>query len=311
MNKWMSCAVLLVVGLFAHAPEVAAQAYHGWTRITNAASTAFHGPAGGQCIDVPRASKTVRTLVAMHACHDGANQRFRLKDNAHAASRIAVYEGADERCLAYGATQEGFATVYIERCDLAPAWRITATSIRPVANPNACLAIEPVYGFLTADHCKNRDWNWFGTNWGVSQLQRIGGPRPLISDGNARCIAVAGGSTSPGASLVHEACGGAARQWFQFYRPEGVPADMVMVGVYSGAQQLCLANVLHKKIDAAEAVACDAADPHQLFGTVLPRSNVPTPTTLVNWETRRCLDAYGNGYVGTQPCRAVRNQAWR
>lgn len=312
MCKWLVLAFLSIIG-FCAMPAATAQPYFGWSRITNDVLGAVAGPDEGVCIDVPHGSKAAGTAVLMHRCHDGANQRFRLKDLSHGSTRIAVYEGADERCLDFG-PRDGFIQVFIEHCANAPRWVVDVLNIQPEGDPYTCLGVAPVFGTLVVSPCVFRDTEKFGHNWGVSQLQRLGNPRPLSSVANLRsCMDVKGGAKSPGASIIHYACGGGANQWFQFHRIDWLESNVAMISVYQGGEQLCMANVTHDRLDAVEAAPCNPSQVNMVWKSVGPIGDGGLQTTFVNAETKRCLTAYADKsqWVGTQPCNGQDNQQWR
>lgn len=316
MRKWHVIACLLVLGLLGVLPTtVAAQShYYGWSRITNDMLGVVFGPDEGMCVDVPRGSKTVGTVVITYRCHDDKNQKFRLLDQAF-ASRIAVYEGADQRCLNYG-PRDGFNVVFIDNCANAPRWQVDLVHINPVGVPDVCLAVSPVFGFLTVSQCLARDAEAFGHNWGVSMLARLGGARTLRSVANLNaCVDVRGGSTSPGASVLHYTCHGGANQFIQVHRVDWLKGNMVMLSVYQGGQQLCLANTTNNNLDAVEAVPCNPSQVNLIWESAVDigNSGIGAQTTFVNAETRRCMTAYTgkSKWVGTQPCNGQNNQKWR
>lgn len=319
MRKWLLLVCLLLAGV-GHVPDASAQAtipYLGWSRITNGAMGPVLGPDVGMCVDVPRSAKTVGTVLTLFPCHQGqaANQLYKLEDGVHAATRISVFTGADQRCLGYRTGADGTTRVVIDLCATAPQWRIDKARIHPVALADACMAAHPVDRFLTVGPCEGRDGERFGSNWGLSQLQQLGEPRQLRSaaGGFTTCVDVEGASRAPGTSLIHYTCGGGDNQWLRAHRVDWVAGEAVMLSVYSAGETLCLVNLTHARVDAVEAAPCDLGWSAFYWRTNVPLGAGTVQARFQNWLTGRCLTAYQDKSrsVGSQPCDDKLDKQWR
>lgn len=311
-RSWMVACLLLAVTL-GQVPKADAQvadpARYGFSRLVSAALTAKKGPHFGQCLDVFRERKAVGTPVTTHECHDRANQQFFLLDADSNRTRIGVYQGADLRCLDF-VEDDDWRTVFIDRCEVAPMWRLDGPRIRPVDDPSACLAVHPDYEYVMASLCFEDDASRFGHNWAVSQLHQ-GESKPIVNRSNGKCMDVQGGSRKPGASLVTYPCGGTAWQQFETIRVEINRRDRYMLSVYREGDRLCIANVSRAHPAWVQAVPCDVTDMQQMWiGMAFPVAG-GFVFRYRNVHTRRCLDAFANGAVGTWPCHGGPNQDWR
>lgn len=305
LKQWW-CAGLLAIGL-AHAGTADAQHYFGWTRLVNAAWTAQKGPPGGQCIDVPHESKQVGTVVSMHECHNGENQRFRLLDGDFQNSRIAVYSGASERCL--DVAPEG-GKLIIGLCANAQSWRTGPTLA--ATDLQYCVRIEDngALGVASCGDPFHPDARMvFGSNWHMSTLgSPYGKVHALLNERRFDCLDVKGASTSPGASMLHYGCNGGANQRFSV---RGITGEIYLT-VYDNEQMLCLSNAPDPgNPERTEAVPCNRWDRRQAWQVqtgIYPAGGY----RLVNAETGRCLDAYADAsWVGSWPsCHAGDTQAW-
>lgn len=313
VRKGLIVACVLSAGLLVHVRSAEAQEpgpdYFGPSRLVNADWTGRKESRAGQCVDVFENSKAVGTHAVMFDCHNRPNQQFSLLDESYDSTRIAVYEGGNQRCLNYGRDTE--AVVFIDRCDRAPYWRVEEARISPVNDPDACLAVHPDFEDVVARRCVYNDLTFFGSNWYTSQMWHLGGPRTIVNVGNSNCVDVKRGSKQPGSSMVTYQCTGAEWQSFQFLRNRYMPSRAVLISVYQDGQRLCLANSSQWKFDALDAVVCNPVDTRQWFETQQPFEGAGMTTTLVSMHTGRCMDAYANGYVGMWQCHGRANQKWR
>lgn len=306
MLKTLGFVGLMAIGL-GHALPAHAQHDYGWTRLVNAAWTEEKGPASGQCIDVPRESKQVGTPLSMHGCHNGENQRFRLMDGNFDNSRIAVYSGANERCIGF---DPATGVVNITHCATAPRWRTGPTIATP--DGKSCLRVQSSGDIALVVSCNPLapdPKTIFGSNWHMSTLGTpYGNIVAVVNEQSFNCIDVRGESTAPGSSLIHYWCTGNDNQTIQV---RGT-AEQVYFTVYADGQMLCLSNVADGgNPRSTQAVPCNRWDPRQAWN--LRTGSFPSPGfRLRNAKTGRCLDAFvHSGDVGSwETCHDNRNQAW-
>ena len=308
LKRWMSLG-LLAIGV-GHVLPASAQVqphYFGKTRLVNAEWTAQKGPTGGQCIDVPYGTKAIGTVLQMFRCHDdpATNQAFVLKDGAFENSRIAVYDGNDERCL--GFEDEG-GKVNITQCASAPRW--TMTDRGQIATPDRqyCIRI-PDSGYLELTASCNPGGSpdartVFGSEWQLSTLERAKGRYVLANLEYADCLDVRGASMAPGASLMRHDCHFGENQTFELLANS---ANQLFFTVYANGRKLCIANVRGGGGDWSQAVPCNQWDPRAAWG-ILPGQ--PGFHVFVNAATGRCLDAYKRDPVGAWECHGGLNQQW-
>lgn len=308
MLKTFLFAGLVALGL-GHALPASAQAqppYFGQTRLVNADWTARRGPTGGQCIDVPYGTKAIGTVVQMFRCHDdlAMNQAFNLKDRAFQDTRIAVYDGNDERCL--GFEDEG-GKVNIADCASAPRWTMTDKGQIATADLAYCIRI-PDNGFLELDDCNPGGTpdvrTIFGSEWQMSMLALHDDASVLFTMAHNACLDVRNGSKAPGASLMYYECRYTDNQSFQLL---ATPDNKLFISVYDNGRRLCVSQVPGGGGDWAQAVVCNRWDDRQAWRV----ESTKWGYFFRNVASDRCLDAYmTSNDTGTWPCHRKLNQEW-
>lgn len=305
LHRWM-LAALVAIGL-CPVPRAEAQAptEPGWTRLVNAAWSEVKGTRLGQCIAVPYSTKAPGTVVEMQACGNGENQFFQLLDGNFANSRIAVYRGADQRCLGY--EPEG-GKINITDCGGAPRWRSTSTGEIATTDLRSCVRVPDDGRPELVDNCAPffpEPRTAFGSNWHIETLGHpLGHAVVLVNDQFGDCIDVATGARSPGVFTIHYACHGRPNQAFQL---RGTKHE-VFLTVFTGGEMLCVSDVSGGSLDYLLVVPCDRTDRRQAWEPSLLDGG---PSRLVNVLTRRCLDGFLDSQgVGALGCTGGRNQGW-
>ncbi|WP_158681566.1 ricin-type beta-trefoil lectin domain protein [Microbulbifer pacificus] len=314
MKKLVSFISLIMISLF-HSQLVSAkvdtEGYYGWTRLVNNALAKEHGPARGQCVDVHAESKQSGASIGMWPCHNGSNQKFRLKDLSFNSSRIAVYSDSEELCLDYLRVKP--MRIFTTSCESAPKWRVESTGEIATDDLKLCMSTSEEGGLEMVENCNPFNLSFksrFGSNWYIHTLPDIdvlGREVSLVNLEYVNCLDVGRESKNPGSALVHYRCYGGDNQMWTLRGS----TDEMFITVYQGKDMLCLSNLngaAGSTLDATEAVPCDRSDARQLWH--IPSGQLSNGMPLVNHASGKCLDAYSIGLVGSWACHGGNNQSW-
>ncbi|MEU6405122.1 ricin-type beta-trefoil lectin domain protein [Streptomyces sp. NPDC046985] len=250
------------------------------------------GDASGLCVDVPAASQTNGTHVALWDCNAAANQTFTLTP----AGQLTVYGGA--KCLDVngGATADGTA-VQIWDCNNTAAQQWKVNTDGTVVNPNAGKCLDATGGGITPGTLLEIWACNGGPNQAWTRSTQTGPLRGLES---GRCVDVPAVSQSNGAQPALWDCTGVSNQtWTATATNELTVYDSKCLEVTGGATA-----------DGSPVEIWDCnGGAHQQW-------RVRADGSVVNVASGKCLDVVGHGTADSAaldiwPCNGQANQIWQ
>jgi hypothetical protein len=250
------------------------------------------GRASGLCADVPAASQTNGTQVALWNCNGAGNQFWTLTP----AGRMTVYGGA--KCLDVngGGTAAGTA-VQIWDCNNTAAQVWTVGADGTVVNPNSGKCLDAT-GNATAPGTALEIWT---CNGGPNQAWDRGSVAgPLKGGESGRCVDVPGISQTNGTQPALWDCNGGSNQTW----------------TSTATDQLTVYDT--KCLDVTGGATADGS-PVEIYdcnGTAAQQWRVRSDGSVVNTGSGKCLDAVGHGTADSTAldiwtCNGGANQVWR
>ncbi|WP_329536128.1 ricin-type beta-trefoil lectin domain protein [Streptomyces sp. NBC_01450] len=252
---------------------------------------ALKGSQSGLCADVPGASQTNGTQVALWDCHGQANQTW----TASPTRQLTVYGGAKCLDVKGGATADGTA-VQIYDCNSSAAQQWTVNSDGTVVNPGSGKCLD-ASGGGTATGTLLQIWTcnggtnqtWYRANTAAAYKEKQSG----------RCLDLPGGDQANGTRPVLWDCNGGTNQtWYSTVSGE-------------------LTVFANRCLEAASGATANgtAVQIHDCNGTYGQKWRVRSDGTIVNLGSGTCLDAVDAGTAnGTQlqlwTCNGGTNQVW-
>ncbi|BBA95606.1 putative galactocerebrosidase [Actinacidiphila reveromycinica] len=249
------------------------------------------GRGSGLCADVPAASRTNGTQVALWDCTGGADQQW----TATPSGQLTVYAGA--KCLgtAGGATADGTA-VQIGDCDGTAAQRWTLRADGAVVNAASGTCLDAT-GQGTAAGTPLELW---GCNGGSNQAWARGSVSgPLKGAQSGRCVDVPALSQDNGAQPALWDCNGGGNQtWTSTATNQLTVYDTKCLDVTGGATA---------DGSPVEIWDCNGGGNQQW--------RVRADGAVVNTASGKCLDAVGQGTANStaldiRTCTGGANQKW-
>ncbi|MFE2065886.1 glycoside hydrolase family 97 catalytic domain-containing protein [Streptomyces sp. NPDC059467] len=258
---------------------------------TRGQAGALKGNQSGLCADVPGASRTNGTQIALWDCHGDANQTW----TASPTGQLTVYGGAKCLDVKGGATADGTA-VQLYDCNNSAAQVWTVNSDGTVVNPNSGKCLDATGGGTTTGTLL-QIWTCTG---GTNQTwYRANTTAPYQGKGSGRCLDLPGGNQANGTRPVLWDCNGGTNQtWFSTVSGE-------------------LTVFANRCLEAAGGATANgtAVQIHDCDGTYGQKWRVRSDGTIVNLASGTCLDAVDAATAdGTQlqlwSCNGGDNQVW-
>ncbi|MBM9502974.1 ricin-type beta-trefoil lectin domain protein [Actinacidiphila acididurans] len=250
------------------------------------------GGASGLCADVPGASQTNGTQLALWDCNGAANQSWTLTS----AGRLTVYGGA--KCLDVngGATADGTA-VQIWDCNSTAAQQWTVGADGAVVNTGSGKCLDAT-GNGTAPGTLLEIWTCSG---GANQTWFRGGTTgPVKGRESGRCVDVPGLSQTDGTRPALWDCNGGSNQtWTSTTTNQLTVYDTKCLDVTGGATA---------DGSPVEIYGCN--------GTAAQQWRVRSDGAVVNVGSGKCLDATAHGTANSTlleiwTCNGGANQIWQ
>ncbi|MFJ3305173.1 RICIN domain-containing protein [Streptomyces sp. NPDC086549] len=249
------------------------------------------GRQSGLCADVPGASRTNGTQVALWDCQGQANQTWTLTPSG----RLTVYGGAKCLDVKGAATADGTA-VQIYDCNDSAAQRWTVGSDGTVVNPGSGKCLDATAGGTTSG-TPLQIWTCTG---GTNQTWYRGNTTAAYKGKQSgRCLDLPGGNQSNGTRPVLWDCNGGTNQtWFSTVSGELTVFANRCLEAAGGA--------------TANGTPVQIYDCNDTFGQ---KWRVRSDGTIVNLASGTCLDAIDAGTAnGTRlqlwTCNGGANQVW-
>ncbi|WP_078894836.1 glycoside hydrolase family 97 catalytic domain-containing protein [Streptomyces sp. NRRL S-1022] len=252
---------------------------------------ALRGSQSGLCVDVPGASRTNGTQVALWDCQGQANQTW----TASTTEQLTVYGSAKCLDVKGGATADGTA-VQIYDCNNSAGQRWTVGNDGTVVNPHSGKCLDAAEGGTTTGTplqiwtCNgNPNQTWYRANTAGAYRGK----------GSGRCLDLPGGNQSDGTRPVLWDCNGGTNQtWFSTLTGELTVFANRCLDAAGGAN--------------ANGTAIQIYDCNDTYGQ---KWRVRSDGTIVNLKSGTCLDAVGADTAnGTQlqlwTCNGSANQVW-
>ncbi len=252
---------------------------------------ALKGSQSGLCVDVPGASQTNGTQVALWDCHGQADQTW----TASPTGQLTVYGGAKCLDVKGGATAGGTA-VQIYDCNHSAAQQWTVNSDGTVVNPNSGACLDATGGGTTTG-TKLQIWTCDG---GPNQTwYRANITSAYQGKQSGRCLDLPDGNQANGTRPALWDCNGGANQtWYSTVSGE-------------------LTVFANRCLEAAGGATANgtAVQIHDCNGTYGQKWRVRSDGTIVNLASGTCLDAIDAGTAnGTKlqlwTCNGGTNQVW-
>ncbi|WP_262060345.1 ricin-type beta-trefoil lectin domain protein [Streptomyces sp. STR69] len=250
------------------------------------------GRQSGLCADVPGASRTNGTQLALWDCNDATNQAWTLTP----AGQLTVYDGT--KCLDAkgGATTDG-TPVQIYDCDGTAAEKWTVNSDGSVVNPASGKCLDATAGGTTPGTLLEL-WTCTG---GTNQSWLRGAvSAPLKGQESGRCVDVPGANQANGTKPALWDCNGGTHQtWTSTTTNQLTVYDSKCLEVTGGATT-----------DGSPVEIWDCnGGAHQQW-------RVRSDGSVVNVGSGKCLDAVGHGTANSTAleiwtCTGGANQNWR
>ncbi|MGW7547172.1 ricin-type beta-trefoil lectin domain protein [Streptomyces sp. NPDC054770] len=250
------------------------------------------GRQSGLCADVPGASRTNGTQVALWDCHGGDNQSWTLTPSG----QLTVYNGA--KCLEAkgGATADGTA-VQIGDCTGTDGQRWTVNSDGTVVNTGSGTCLDATGGG-TAPGTLLELWTCTGGSNQSWQRGAVSGS--VKGQESGRCVDVPGFSETNGAKPALWDCNGGTNQtWTSSTTNQLTVYDSKCLEVTGGA--------------TADGSPVEIWDCN---GGAGQQWRVRSDGSVVNVGSGKCLDAVGHGTANSTAleiwtCTGGANQIWR
>lgn len=250
------------------------------------------GSQSGLCADVPGASRTNGTQLALWDCNGGANQSWTLTP----AGQLTVYGGA--KCLdAKGSGTTDGTPVQIYDCNNSAAQKWTVNSDGTVVNPNSGKCLDATAGATTPGTLLEL-WTCTG---GTNQSWLRGAvPASLKGQESGRCVDVPGANRTNGTQPALWDCNGGTNQtWTSTTTNQLTVYDSKCLEVTGGATA-----------DGSPVEIWDCGS------SAAQQWRVRSDGSVVNVGSGKCLDAVGHGTAnGTAleiwTCTGGANQIWR
>ncbi|MFJ2200971.1 glycoside hydrolase family 97 catalytic domain-containing protein [Streptomyces violaceusniger] len=253
---------------------------------------ALKGSQSGLCVDVPGASQTNGTQVALWDCHGQADQTW----TASPAGQLTVYGGAKCLDVKGGVTADGTA-VQIYDCNNSAAQQWTVNSDGTVVNPTSGKCLDATGGGTTTGTLL-QIWT---CNGGPNQTwYRANTTAAYQGKQSGRCLDLPGGNQANGTRPALWDCNGGPNQtWYSTVSGE-------------------LTVFANRCLEAAGGATANgtAVQIHDCNGTYGQKWRVRSDGTIVNLGSGTCLDAIDSGTAnGTKlqlwTCDGGTNQVWK
>ncbi|MFE9062877.1 glycoside hydrolase family 97 catalytic domain-containing protein [Streptomyces violaceusniger] len=253
---------------------------------------ALKGSQSGLCVDVPGASQTNGTQVALWDCHGQADQTW----TASPAGQLTVYGGAKCLDVKGGVTADGTA-VQIYDCNNSAAQQWTVNSDGTVVNPTSGKCLDATGGGTTTGTLL-QIWT---CNGGPNQTwYRANTTAAYQGKQSGRCLDLPGGNQANGTRPALWDCNGGPNQtWYSTVSGE-------------------LTVFANRCLEAAGGAIANgtAVQIHDCNGTYGQKWRVRSDGTIVNLGSGSCLDAIDSGTAnGTKlqlwTCDGGTNQVWK
>ena len=250
------------------------------------------GGQSGLCADVPGASRTNGTQLALWDCNGAANQSWTLTP----AGQLTVYSGA--KCLdAKGSGTTDGTPVQIYDCNSSAAQKWTVNSDGTVVNPNSGKCLDATAGATTPGTLLEL-WTCTG---GTNQSWLRGAVSvPLKGQESGRCVDVPGANQANGTQPALWDCNGGTNQtWTSTTTNQLTVYDSKCLEVTGGATA-----------DGSPVEIWDCG------GSAAQQWRVRSDGSVVNVGSGKCLDAVGHGTADSTAleiwtCTGGANQIWR
>ncbi|QIY68493.1 glycoside hydrolase family 97 catalytic domain-containing protein [Streptomyces sp. RLB1-33] len=252
---------------------------------------ALKGSQSGLCVDVPGASQTNGTQVALWDCHGQANQTW----TASPTGQLTVYGGA--KCLdAKGSATTDGTPVQIYDCNGTPGQKWTVNSDGTVVNPNSGKCLDATAGGTTPGTLLEL---WTCTGGTNQTWYRANTTAVYKGKQSGRCLDLPGGNQANGTRPALWDCNGGTNQTWS--------------STVSGE----LTVFANRCLDATGGATTDGT-PVQIYdcnGTPGQQWRTRSDGAIVNVGSGKCLDTTNNGTGnGTQlelrTCDGDTNQIW-
>ncbi|MFF7601616.1 glycoside hydrolase family 97 catalytic domain-containing protein [Streptomyces mirabilis] len=252
---------------------------------------ALKGSQSGLCADVPGASQTNGTQVALWDCHSQANQTW----TASPTGQLTVYGGA--KCLdAKGSATTDGTPVQIYDCNGTPGQQWTVNSDGTVVNPNSGKCLDATAGGTTPGTLLEL---WTCTGGTNQTWYRANTTAVYKGKQSGRCLDLPGGNQANGTRPALWDCNGGANQTW----------SSTVSGELSVFANRCL--------DATGGATTDGT-PVQIYdcnGTPGQQWRTRSDGTIVNVGSGKCLGTTNNGTGNGTPlelrtCDGDTNQTW-
>ncbi|SFF79612.1 Glycosyl-hydrolase 97 C-terminal, oligomerisation [Actinacidiphila alni] len=254
-------------------------------------ASALKGTQSGLCADVPGASQTNGTRVALWDCNGQTNQNWTLSPSGE----LTVYGGT--KCLGTaGGSTAGGAAVVIDACSGAATqhWSLGANGSVVNTGSGSCLdaydngtATGTPLEIWACNGQANQSWTRANTTTAFKGTQ------------SGRCLDLPNGNQANGTRPALWDCNGGTNQSW----------TSTVTGELTVFANRCLDTVGGATADGTrvQILDCDGAATQQW--------RVRSDGTIVNTASGSCLDAYDNGTAnGTPlelwPCNGGTNQLW-
>ena len=249
------------------------------------------GGESGLCADVPGASQTNGTQIALWDCTGGTNQSF----TATPSGQLSVYAS---KCLdVNGAGSADGAAVRIQDCTGGGSQQWTVKADGSVVNTASGKCLDATAHGIAAGTLLEI-WT---CNGGANQHWARGNvPGPLKGRESGRCVDVPGGSQNNGARPALWDCDTATNQTW----------------TSTATDQLTVYDTKCLEVTGAATADGSPVDISDCTGAPAQRWRVRSDGSVVNVASGKCLDAVGHGTADNTaldiwPCTGGGNQIWQ
>nr|WP_168515327.1 glycoside hydrolase family 97 protein [Streptomyces sp. S1D4-11]QIZ00590.1 alpha-glucosidase [Streptomyces sp. S1D4-11] len=252
---------------------------------------ALKGSQSGLCADVPGASQTNGTQVALWDCHGQANQTW----TASSTGQLTVYGGA--KCLdAKGSATTDGTPVQIYDCNGTPGQKWTVNGDGTVVNPNSGKCLDATAGDTTPTTPLEI---WTCTGGTNQSWHRANTTAVYKGKQSGRCLDLPGGNQANGTRPALWDCNGGTNQtWSSTVNGE-------------------LTVFANRCLDATGGATTDGT-PVQIYdcnGSPGQQWRTRSDGTIVNVGSGKCLDTTDHGAGNGTPlelrtCDGDTNQTW-
>ncbi|MFI0724242.1 ricin-type beta-trefoil lectin domain protein, partial [Streptomyces sp. NPDC021224] len=250
------------------------------------------GSGSGLCADVPAASRTNGTQVALWDCTNGDNQRW----TATPSGQLTVYGGAKCLDVANSGTADGTA-VQIWDCNNTAAQSWSVRSDGSVVNTGSGKCLDATGNGVTPGTVLEI-WT---CNGGANQVWARGAVSGPVKGGQSgRCVDLAAFATANGTRPTLWDCNNGSNQiWTSTATDQLTAYDTKCLEVTGGA--------------TADGSPVEIWDCN---GSANQQWRVRADGAVVNVASGKCLDAVGQGTANNTaldiwPCNGQPNQVWR